>query len=526
MTTICYLSNVPDVFGNATRVSDGFNLGSDPTLAELWVTKATANSSSVLHLPHENSYSVRRVVNDGFSIHLGGGDPAPERFWSLDPIKIGRSSPGWGTSRYTGAICVTPYYKRTCTFTPAITPLVEDAGPCDLWGSSLVLCNDHGDSSCSTLFNGYPKHNGQTVIGGTAYSGYTRPERRHGRLLGWTSPYDSELNKVSLKRNFTKVPQTLLDTSLVQGCVAKANERSLDVLTTVMELPETILSIGRTFLNVRGSITRWISRDKQLTARRIDGQTSFDRRRRAIQSQIDEVLADAYRQDKRARRGLQVRINRARKRMKKLLKEQRSFQAKIADEASSLWLRLRYEILPIVYTCQDVAESAQALSRVYQTERTRLVEEAYVPTFPGWDFQGERTVTWRCMVKYMYQTDGDLEDVRKAFSANAFLTAWELGTLTFVLDWFFSVGDFLSAKFGKPSLVTDSSVTVSNRVSIKGSYTKTNGASVAVDYSHYERSVVDPLDFLGIFPLINLNWQRLVDSSALLWGQLTRHFKK
>lgn len=531
MPSICILEDsVGQYWGNAINEADGSNKGADASLAQMLRAKLLSNCGVVLNVPHDNSVTHRQLLSDGYSIALSGNPVPPNTAWSLEPQKVGRASPGWGTSSYTGEICLSPYFKRTCSFEASIRPIIQITRDCTIVPRGVINAVYNGNVGDSTLFRGFSKSKwskSHIQMGGTSRDGFVDIRRKHGEVLNWGLPYDDVLNEKTLRSNFNRVYQLLDDPSLVQGTVAKANERSMDLLTQVFELPETIVSIGRSFLSVRTCIRNWQTREKLLQARKVAGSLGFDTKRRKLRDEIDFLLYELENFSGKRVRGMKSRLYKARKALKRLNKDRRTFLQNIGDELASLWLRLRYEILPIIYTCQDLADSAEHLTRVYQTERSRSVKEASVPEFPGWEFQGEQEVVWRCMVKYMYETSGSLSDIRKAMSANAFLTMWELGKLTFVLDWFFSVGDMLSARFGKPDLVVNDGVTLTNKCTINGVYTnKLTQGMVRVEYTHYQREVIDPQDFLGIFPLINLNWQRLVDSSALLWGELRRHFKK
>lgn len=200
---------------------------------------------------------------------------------------------------------------------------------------------------------------------------------------------------------------------------------------------------------------------------------------------------------------------------------------KLATALSNLWLRFRYEIMPNIYLAQDLAATAESQWNVFQTERNKFIGSYEAPILDGFSFEGTSQVTWKCMVKYGYsKTAQNLRDLRKAFSTNAFLTIWELGKLTFVLDWFFSVGSYLGAAFGRPSLAVTDGATLSSKWVIDGTYTHLgSGTSFKYKYEGYIRRVVTSQEFEGIFFRINLNWKRYADAGALLFGELKRHFK-
>ena len=333
---------------------------------------------------------------------------------------------------------------------------------------------------------------------------------------------DVEWLKSRFKYNFP----ILEDPDFVQDTIASANERDVDLLTTVFELPETIISIGQTYKAVRSMIQRFISK-KNLTDKE---RGAYLRRcaeaRKSIIKKINEFskLASKGRTPE-IRERAEKSLDYWNRRLSELEKSKVQRLTSFADQISSAWLRLRYEILPNLYTCEGLAKTAETQWNQFTTTRDKFEESYEPPIVDGFEFSGTCTVNWKCMIKYGYAQAQNLRDLRKAFSVNAFLTVWELGKLTFVIDWFFSVGNFLSARFGRPTLAVTDGMTLSSKLTIKGTYTHSSGVSFKVDSEHYQRMVINQRDFSGIFLRIHLDWMRYADAGALLFGELKRHFK-
>ena len=524
--SVCYASMVnPKTGAYYTNNSADFGtqesyVGPAPFLLDLLRSRIrTDNSAMTTAFKHgTNDMAVALNAENCHSVLLSGSMPPfdlSDNFSASEKVK----TPNFRKKVMAGDIVVNPYQRHTTQITYKPIPIIVDKGPCthythaqfNITGRNYFTFNQHNF----------------VVMNGRNYSVSQYVGRRHGELTGWKHPLEF-VSRGELESKFKILVPMLEDPDFVQGTFADANGRSVDFLTSVFELPETILSIGDVWKNVRKIIQNFIAKrnlnDKERMAYLLRHGRLVDNARINLQK-FSKLLSNESNPEKRKK--IQRSVDYWTRRLKKLSVEKNKFLLSLATAASNLWLQFRYEIMPNIYLCQDLAETAESQWNIFQTERSKLVLDAETPNLDGFTFAGKSQVTWKCMVKYGYsKTSQNLRDLRKAFSTNAFLTLWELGKLSFVIDWFFSVGNFLGSAFGKPSLAVTDGATLSSKWEIDGNYTHdSSGTSLHVKYTGYIRRVVTSQEFQGIFFRINLNWMRYADAGALLFGELKRHFK-
>lgn len=430
-------------------------------------------------------------------------------------------TPGFQRRSRSGEIVSQPMRASKAVGHPKPAIVFEPSGPCNISGGSPVMC-EIGDylPPNNTTCPGLVSYDGKPAWSQVAY------KRMHGAYRETAHPWDY-VSARDFELAFKTYSPVLEEPGLVQSTLAEANERSVDFLTSLFELPETIISIGQLWTRVKKQILSAFSRRSRMERKHQANLDFLVKNRVALKNKLEKLMWDANIASGKEKGVLAKRIRRTRYQLRLADRNYKNLVIQFANDLSAAWMTWRYEIQTNLYLAQDLLDSATNMSSVYQTTRNRVVVDAWVPQFPGFKSSGSHKTTWRCFVKYGYQpTLHDLEDLRKAFSTNVFLTVWELGTLTFVLDWFFSVGDFLSAYFGKPSLALQQAVALSSKTVFNLQYThEDTGCSFSVSAEYYNYSPIDPERYLGVFPLINLTWQRLLDSSAIIWGQITRHFK-
>lgn len=265
-----------------------------------------------------------------------------------------------------------------------------------------------------------------------------------------------------------------IDDKLVTDTAAALNEATLDLLTELAELPDTI-KMAQDVLRFAGNKVK-----------------GFRTAEKALK--------------------------------KKLLKQgvPRN-ELELADTLASLRLQWRYGILPLTYTLEDLKN---VLKDKFKAEYVKHsgIKNVVLDLEDG--FQGACVSTQTCWMKRRFDPSDKTAQFQRVFAVNPAKTAWELTTLSFVVDWFINVGDVLSTITPYPSL--EEKATFSWRNSVQGSITKPDypNGLVTIDLQYYE---IKPINFqdhvvLKFQPL--LTSARKLDGLALGWSFLRSTFRK
>lgn len=217
-----------------------------------------------------------------------------------------------------------------------------------------------------------------------------------------------------------------------------------------------------------------------------------------------------------------------------------------AKTAANTWLEFRYGLMPLVYTIQDLIELAnKQVSKLDQSQirsvRSRLKVEApikfSVNTYYGATIQntelfcnvdGVDYTTHRAVVHYHLIGVPTLAELLGLSPQALPELAWELTRLSFVVDWWLGIGDWLGAMRFNP-YVHYLGNTVSQRVSRRVStdvVTACAGISRAprtprgkyTSYlrNHYSRSINQSLPSIPPLKLEFKSYFHLLDSLALV----------
>lgn len=237
-----------------------------------------------------------------------------------------------------------------------------------------------------------------------------------------------------------------VDEGLVTEALAQINAKTLDLLTTLAELPETIQMI-------------------------VD-----------ILKKVADLIV-----------GYKKEIGH----LGKILKDPKE----LSEKAASLWLQYRYGIMPLIYTVQGALEVLE--------EQSKGVEFI--------DVKKKKTITSKVF------TDIEVEQIHRVFIKrrivdftvdnslliNPALTAWELVTLSFVIDWFLNIGDILASL--QESKYDSQAAQYSIKTTIKGS-----NRTHEIDCETYVRKSINPRIYINLQFSPNINMKRALDAMALL----------
>lgn len=262
-----------------------------------------------------------------------------------------------------------------------------------------------------------------------------------------------------------------ISNKLVVDTAASLNEVTLDLLTNLAEFPETVKMVRDTLSFAGNKLKAFKTAEKRLK--------------------------------------------------KKLLKQgipQNELQG--ADALASLWLQFRYGIMPVYYTLQnikDVLKDKFAAEYVKESKTLNHILE------PENGFQGAMSSVSSCWMKRRFDPADFSSQFRRVFGVNPFVTAWELTTLSFVVDWFVNVGDVVSALSPIPSL--EEKATFSWKNNVEGSITKPTFPEGRVDISlsYYEITPINYMDHVSLTFEPVLTTKRKLDALALSWS-FTRSF--
>lgn len=284
--------------------------------------------------------------------------------------------------------------------------------------------------------------------------------------LGWIDPTILELNDFISSR--------VVKASMVTETLADHNGRTVDMLTSMAEMPETVQMIMdaiKECLRLYIAVKRKTFRLQNKVAEWKNAKTS-DKTRRQILRNIHE-----------------------------------------ANEAiASTWLTYRYGIMPNVYLIEDALEALNAPKTLFLRDRSRNVEKVAFLDRPNWG-SPEVEVTDRVMVKSRLQNDNK---INSQLSASLTVTAWELIPLSFVIDWFINIGDVLAATW--PTAHAEQGTTYSWKSSFTTQYKhEPSGALVTIQYNGYKRIVIDPLQFCKLEWNPYIDNVRTYDAIALSW---------
>lgn len=184
-------------------------------------------------------------------------------------------------------------------------------------------------------------------------------------------------------------------------------------------------------------------------------------------------------------------------------------------DAASTWMEYRYAIMPIIYSVNDALDVLGMDAVQFQSFRGRkdtpLYEEG--DTVGGYTVRFAPSFNDRIFLKYKYDVDSS---IHHGLKINYMATAWELLPLSFVFDWFFQVGDYLTAAF-QPSVVSQYGCQQSVRC--KGPMVLEGNSSevLTLDIDYYRARIINPNAFIGINSDVFISFKRTMDALALAW---------
>lgn len=217
------------------------------------------------------------------------------------------------------------------------------------------------------------------------------------------------------------------------------------------------------------------------------------------------------------------------------------------DVASGLWLQYRYGIMPLIYDLQGVIEMVMKKfdhdSSVLRAKRAgkRSVANKVVTGTLGYNnlyvpYKLDEYVTYKATTCVYYQLELMSDHMRNLrdlglYTEHLPAVLWEVTKLSFVVDWFLNMGDFLQAIEPNPWVrllggCTSEKTTVVRTV-------RQNGPATVSGYTKLAKTLMTPeVSFTGrrlvrrtpialpaspVFNVSTLSVKRAIDALALLW---------
>lgn len=269
----------------------------------------------------------------------------------------------------------------------------------------------------------------------------------HNIIVDDRLPYDEHHLRAKLTSlNYGK---NLIDNGLVTQTLAQLNGKELDLLTEVAEIAKTCQTIGNTLRAILNLILSF-----KAAIRHVTGPGSLKR---------------------------------------------------IAE----MWLELRYGIRPLIYSAEASLKILQELGNKSKYIESRKKKTITRPSPLNQDIQ--ETLTLRCLIRRQYKYSDLIGELGSKFiSADPIVTAWELTALSFVVDWVFDIGSFLSAIGTFTPISFQQNAVFSIKAECNGSTSKEY-----LEYEVYTRYIIQPETHITIPVQFNLDLFKLMDLIAL-----------
>ena len=309
------------------------------------------------------------------------------------------------------------------------------------------------------------------------------------------------------------------DNVLVTAALASANAGKMDILTTLLEIPETVRSVLDGFKMVAKLSKDAKNKEFSLTKRSRERREKLERDLAKKLSEINTKRLGASKHRKN------ILDNHERKLKRHYRRETERLMSELNSGLASVWMNFRYNIMPNVYAVNDALELIGALYNEYESNREKdsSLHKINIPSGFVALTNENFVIQHKCLVKSRYALNDSMSNRMAAHaSANIAQTIWEMTSRSFVVDWFLNIGDFLIALLG-----IDTSMERLTSYSFKCDQTlafedEINHSRVYVTVNNYDRLIINPYDCVSIELSVNLNWLRALDSIAMLWPTIKR----
>jgi hypothetical protein len=212
---------------------------------------------------------------------------------------------------------------------------------------------------------------------------------------------------------------------------------------------------------------------------------------------------------------------------------------KVLDTFSDLWLELRYALRPTIFEMKQAIEAAKSIvkknsrhtARGWHKESSNSIDDfvGYHDTAITTYHRSVSQSSLNYRAGVLYDIDSDINGILAIWGLDQPLEAiWELTPFSFIIDWFFSVGDIIAGWSVNPSLSPLGSwVTLEWQTSISVSTTNVElGGTLYSDEAswspgaYYEQSLMSRRIISPERPILpsfnlKLDWAKLLDLATI-----------
>lgn len=324
--------------------------------------------------------------------------------------------------------------------------------------------------------------------------------------------YDDGFNVTALQ-DFINTPLGMFHENLeseVTSVVADANTSTLDLLTSLAEMPETVRSIydGLKFM-LRGLKD---VKQRNLAFAHKSKRVRIEHERKVFRLEHETRLAYLAARNERTKRIIQAK--KAQK-LKQLENDVKRNLDDIVKEAASVWLNYRYNIEPTFMMIESAIDAYFEQDALFKRWSSRTIYQVSPPPITGFRLTGQFDLTQRIFIKRCFRKGLPFG---QSLSANIFTTAWELIPLSFVLDWIINIGDFIATSASSTlSKVSIEGSTLSLKCDGQVNYTGANDTVVTCELLGYKRIKINPNDYCRLVISPDITGKRQIDAIALSW---------
>lgn len=429
---------------------------------------AQSGSFIASHFPPQNYFG-----NFGVTWLSGGVPPQPPTRYITTPKKGGKNGKAWAERHKTNAIIIHNYNRLSIEVKASMSITYQDnPGKTniikELWKTGLFPLDPLNSRRIIAP-------NGQYISKATV----ALECKSTDRAVVASSSLPQDKSVLDAVRSFQDGLEQ--DCNLIMGVYADSNAKTVDFLTSIAEMPETIKSI--------------------LDAIKTCLRMYVDARKRAVRI-----------------------YNKAKGNSKSATAKKNLIEAQ--DAITDVWLNYRYNIMPNVYLIEDLLKYSEKDLGVFLRDRGAVrSQEEFLQEIEGFSTVDRVHVTSRCMVKRFVGLSTILPKAQLHMSFNPAVTAWELFPLSFVYDWFLNIGTYLTCISGPPANVINEATSYSTKIDSTLTFTR-GDKSFVVTIKAYKLRGINPTDAFRIQFNPDVGFYRQLDAIALGWKIFVRNLVK